>query len=1606
MLNNYSDGGAIALYNNSHIETIDDTKFTGNGQNTYFTSGGAITLNNSSIGTIKNSEFINNVAQTGAAMFLSGNSSIGTIKNTTFEYNDNSLGSFTGIIALRDTSNIGEIKNSVFTNKTNITTSNGGVFNIENDASIDKISTAEFDGFKSYNGGVIYLRDNGRIGEIDNAKFTNNTSNGQGGAITLLDAVYQTSSASIGNITNSTFENNKANLGAAIYVGSKNSIGDIDNCVFKDNIGTGTGGSTIYLQNNTSAGNISNTLFEGNTNNNAIYLGDNSTIKDLTNVIIRNNTATNGGGGAITLNSQNTMGNITNSTFENNKGGVGAIRVGYDGVIGDITNCVFKNNSVTNNYGNGGAIFLNARNTVGHISDTIFEGNTSGKLGGAIYIDNGTINGLDNVLFKDNNAQTGGGIFINYSKNVGDWNNVFFENNHATGQGGAVYNSSSTIGNWDGGHIYGVNEDVLQQGAGIWNNRTIGNLSNIEIKDTHVSQSGGAIFNVGEMGNLTNISITNATAIQQGAGIFNSSKMGDLTNVTFEKVGVVKGQQSLFTGGAIMNTGTMGNWNGGFIHGLGEEGKKVSAGAGLFNSSTFGDINNVEFKDLYATNNGAAISNNSSGIIGTISNSSFINNHVTSNPDDVGYNPYFGQGGAINNAARLKGIENCYFENNSAIRAGGAINDNSSQKYSITNSVFKDNKSGDGGAIWSGTIDVLSGSTFINNQAIGLKGPNDTYQSGMHGRGGAVYYGIYYGDKLNLGEGNNLFQDNYARQGGGAIWAEHGISVINNSSFVNNKSDELGGAILVWNKTIDGIKNSSFVNNTTGYLIPEENDRDITMAYGSGGAIWINEKLGDIENSYFADNKTITKFDNQYDKFGQGGAIYAPHSIGNIINTTFKNNSAGNSGGAIWTSGSIDKVVNSLFMDNKANTSGGAIMHYGFNFDTGENYKAAFENTSFINNTAEKGRGGAIYSTGDLDIVADNNTVTFSGNKDSKGDNDIYLDTTTGINVNVSAKNNADIEFHGGIDASHEYDLKINGDNSSRVLIDNDIKMANMVIENTNVYSYTPAFITSNPSVSVNSGTLNFAKLYNQDYHFNNLSNTGTINMQSVDIDVAAEKMGRISADNYGDMSGTINVNSLNILSDPIKDKTNVHFADQAFAQSVQYHGTKEYYTPIYKYGVSYLPDSGEFQFIRGAGSSAGGADYYNPAVLAAPVNVQSGAKATLNESFKYVFEHADAFTQLPSMERLSKIEANKYAISTDFNNNMFNSGSLSVENNRAVWTRPYSTFESINLKHGPKVNAVTYGTLIGYDGDFKEMRNGWHRLGTSYIGYNGSQLSYGGSDTSMNGGLLGATETFYKGNFWTALTLSAGASVGETRTMYGKEDFTSLLAGIGSKTGYNFEFKDGKYILQPIMFMSYTFVNTFDYTNAAGVKINSDPAHSIQLNPSVRFTANLKHGWQPYASVGMVWNVMNENKVTANSVRLPEMGLKPYVEYGVGVQRNWKDRFTAFCQAMIRNGGRNGIALTAGFRWALGREGKPIEKVQGVNEKVSQQTAPKVVQQTNNKLNIMNREDVVSRANNGSFTNNDRKIVKQLTSAQKTALGAKYSNTTRTTNVAILKSL
>ena len=574
--------------------------------------------------------------------------------------------------------------------------------------------------------------------------------------------------------------------------------------------------------------------------------------------------------------------------------------------------------------------------------------------------------------------------------------------------------------------------------------------------------------------------------------------------------------------------------------------------------------------------------------------------------------------------------------------------------------------------------------------------------------------------------------------------------------------------------------------------------------------------------------------------------------------------------------------------------------------------------TGTVTNSATISQAVNVAPTGKLNVAANIGNLSNSGNVIANANNltgtitndgNITLSGTLNKNINGSGTTKVDNNLTLGEGAAIAGTLNVN----NATLNVTAINMNNMF-----------------NNVSMNSGTLNLINDSVNNLSANSFNLTGNVNLL-LDADLANSSMDRLPASTTV-TNGLINIKGINLLSDAVNKNTYIPFAYDSFKNNVQTDITQigkntenvyqtTTYAPIYKYYVSYNPNDGTFLFARGGGSSSGD---FNPAVLSGSVNSQVGAYTAINETFNYAFRHADySFMPLPKKIRMNM--ANRYAI-RDYKGLPYET---EYSREAGFWYQPYTTFENIHLSNGPRVDVQSYGTLVGGDSAYQQLKHGWGTVVTPYIGYNGSSQHYSGVSTYTNGGILGITQSFYKNNFFTAVTVNAGANVGESNTMYGSENFTTLMAGIASKTGYNFEFNDGKFIIQPSYMMSYSFINTFDYTNSAGVKIESDPLHTIQLHPAVKFIGNLQNGWQPYASVGMVWNLLNDTKVTANNVSLPQMSIKPYVEYGVGIQKTYQDRFTGFVQAMIRNGGRNGIALSFGFKWAIGKDKKHIERVQ-----------------------------------------------------------------------------
>ena len=748
--------------------------------------------------------------------------------------------------------------------------------------------------------------------------------------------------------------------------------------------------------------------------------------------------------------------------------------------------------------------------------------------------------------------------------------------------------------------------------------------------------------------------------------------------------------------------------------------------------------------------------------------------------------------------------------------------------------------------------------------------------------------------------------------------------------FITRVSSAYGGAIH---------NSYGTIGNITGDFIGNYASGSSSVNYAYGGAIYNSGTIGDVTGDF------IGNYASSGDSETIGGAIINSGTIGDITGNFINNRAISDSG---YTMGGA--IANLGYI--------GTMDEQNMTITEGE-----IKNSSFINNSAESktgnAAGGAILSTNKISIVTDNGQSIFSGNKtisngveeqnaigmygiyvtkeiaEQEGLPEGFLDMITGAtsdknpaNLKLEAKNNGVIVFDdtirgGAIDYESAqdnslnlietpetaYDLEVTGDSTGKVVLNNDIINANISLDSTNLYLGREDVFDKSVSLSLNSGSIYLNNQSVGTMHIPTLNLNGNTNI-SVDADLANKSMDRITADKYNVTEGAmLNVNNVVLLSDAKEEVTNIQFADDELAANVAFTGASPIaYSPIWKYDVSYAQNPednlGYFTFVRGAASSGNASDAFNPSVLASPVATQAGAYTTQLQTFNYAFQHADTFMNIPYLERVAIINQGKYAMSPtgDATDVGTYSPLLLKEESAGFWVKPYASFENVPLKNGPKVSNINYGTLIGYDSPLTSISNGFERVLTGYIGYNGASQRYSGVDAYQNGGLLGGTATFYKGNFFNATTLSVGASAGDASTMYGSENYTMLLAGVGNKTGYNFEFFNGGMILQPSMLISYTFVNTFDYTNGAGVRIESDPMHAIQLAPGIKLIGNTKNGWQPYIGVSMVWNLLDESKVTADSVRLPEMSIKPYVQYGVGLQKRVNDKFLAFGQAMIHN--------------------------------------------------------------------------------------------------------
>ncbi len=609
---------------------------------------------------------------------------------------------------------------------------------------------------------------------------------------------------------------------------------------------------------------------------------------------------------------------------------------------------------------------------------------------------------------------------------------------------------------------------------------------------------------------------------------------------------------------------------------------------------------------------------------------------------------------------------------------------------------------------------------------------------------------------------------------------------------------------------------------------------------------------------------------------------------GNFVSNSVT--AAGNAeGGAIYNNGSITAIKNSSFVGNSATSSDG----YGYGgaiYNDGS--LGTITNTSFVNNSASTS-GGAIYTTGDLTIAADGTSVVFVGNTANGESNAIYMaeESTT---LTFSLSDGGSIAMYDIISGESDYSVEISGDGlDTTFYLLNDIESAGLSVGST--------------TLSTTGNTLSDTV---HEYKLSSFTLTSDINM-SVDVDLASETMDTISAETYTVESHTLTVSGINGLTDTNKDSVEVKFTESSDLKESVTSSVSTTYAPIYRYDTAYesRDDGGYFVFDKSG---------FNPAVMASSI-AQMGAYNAMGLMYEYNFEHSDYYAKLPADVRLAMSEGAKKAKKAPKENDptraaYYNQNEMT---NRGAWFKSFFSNESVSYRGSEWGSRDKYyGALVGFDSNLRDHGNGWASVFTGYAGTLEIRQDYSGGHIKQHGGFLGVTESFYKKNFYTAWTVAAGTNKVHDHTMYGHEKSRLYDYGIAGRLGWNFDLGGGKFSLLPTFTASYSYIDPKDFTNAADVELTGNGLRAVQLNPNVKFIMNMKNGLQPYLTVGEIWTVGQSATVRANGNKLDELELKPYTEYGAGIQKRWANECDAYVQVLGHSHGRDGVVVNGGFRW------------------------------------------------------------------------------------------
>lgn len=255
------------------------------------------------------------------------------------------------------------------------------------------------------------------------------------------------------------------------------------------------------------------------------------------------------------------------------------------------------------------------------------------------------------------------------------------------------------------------------------------------------------------------------------------------------------------------------------------------------------------------------------------------------------------------------------------------------------------------------------------------------------------------------------------------------------------------------------------------------------------------------------------------------------------------------------------------------------------------------------------------------------------------------------------------------------------------------------------------------------------------------------------------------------------------------------------------------------------------------------------------------------------------------------------------------------------IWYKTYGTFEHLQMNNGLKhVGNNAYGTLIGADFGLKDLKNGWKFMPTAYVGYNGAHQYWSNVSQYQNGGQAGFLGTWYKDNFIVG-AMAYGGVYGNTMDVYGHTDETfNYFAGTAAKASYNIRIHRD-FVIQPNLMAAYNYFGQQNWhSNFGQMGMMSGMLHGVNIAPGINFIWE-KDTFSAYLTLQYMYNVNGASGGRAGNVHLPQLEMeRGYIQYGIGFTKKFTDRASGYFQAVLRNAGRTGVGLQAGFTYRLGK--------------------------------------------------------------------------------------